>query len=404
MLKVHKIALDPNDRQATALAKAAGCARFAYNWALARWNEQYEAHQADPEGSPKPNQLALRRELNAIKRERFPWMLEVTKCAPQEAIINLGRAFANFFAGRAGRPTFKKRGMHDSFKCSAGTFSVVGSRLKLPVLGEVRMFEPLRHADAKLVSLTVSRTADRWFASIAVEVPDAAPVTPPADSAVGVDVGTREFVLSNGERHEAPRALRKAQRALRRAQKALSRRKRGSRNREKARRRVARIHARAANVRNDFLHKLSDYLTKTFSVIGIETLNVRGMAQNRHLAKSIMDAAFAEFRRRLEYKAAWRGGRVVAAGTFFPSSKICSTCGAKTKRLPMAVRTWACPACGTTQDRDLNAAVNLEHLAASSAVTACGEFFASDSTPRALSHAVSSKQEENTKRALSAFG
>jgi putative transposase len=398
MLKVHKIALDPNDRQRTHLARCAGVARFSYNWALARWNEQYETHKADP-ASPAPNQLALRRELNAIKRERWPWMLEVTKCAPQEAIINLGRAFANFFAGRAGRPAFKKRGVHDSFKCSVGTFKVFESGIQLPVIGPLRMREPLRYPDAKLVSVTVSRTAERWFASIAVEVPDGAPVTPPAGGAVGVDVGVREFVLSSGERHEVPRALRKAQRALRRAQKALSRRKRGSRNREKARRRVARIHARAANVRNDFLHKLSDRLTKTYGVIGIETLNVRGMAQNRHLAKSIMDAAFAEFRRQLEYKAAWRGVALVEADTFFPSSKTCSACGAKTKRLPLAVRTWVCPECGTHHDRDLNASVNLKHLAASSAVTACGEFFASDSSLRVLNHAASLKQEENTKRA-----
>jgi putative transposase len=403
MLKVHKIALDPNDRQRTHLARCAGVARFAYNWALARWNEQYEAHKADP-ASPAPNQLALRRELNAIKRERWPWMLEVTKCAPQEAIINLGRAFANFFAGRAGRPAFKKRGVHDSFKCSAGTFKVFESGIQLPVIGPLRMREQLRYPDAKLVSVTVSRTAERWFASIVVEVPDGVPVTPPAGGAVGVDVGVREFVLSSGERHEVPRALRKAQRALRRAQKALARRKRGSKNREKARRRVARIHARAANVRNDFLHKLSDCLTKTYGVIGIETLNVRGMAQNRHLAKSIMGAAFAEFRRQLEYKAAWRGVALVEADTFFPSSKTCSACGAKTKRLPLAVRTWVCPECGTHHDRDLNASVNLKHLAASSAVTACGEFFASDSSPRALSHAASLKQEENIKRALSAFG
>ncbi|MDR0353136.1 MAG: transposase [Opitutaceae bacterium] len=376
MHKVHKIALDPNDRQATALARAAGCARFAYNWALARWNELYEAHKADP-SQPKPNQLALRRELNAIKRERFPWMLDVTKCAPQEAVINLGKAFANFFAGRAKRPVFKKRGIHDSFKCSAGTFKVFENRIQLPVIGTLRMREPLRHPDAKLVSVTVSRTADRWFASIAVEVPNDAPASPPDGGTIGVDAGTREFVLSNGERHEVPRALRKAQRQLRRAQKALSRRKRGSRNREKARRRVARIHARAANVRADWLHKLSDRLTKTFSIVGVETLNVRGMVKNRHLSKSIMDAAFAEFRRQCDYKAAWRGGRIVVAGTFFPSSKICSACGAKTKRLPLGRRSWVCESCGTRHDRDLNAAINLEQLAVSSTVPACGEFFAS---------------------------
>jgi putative transposase len=379
-------------------------ARFAYNWALARWNELYETHKANPESSPKPDQLALRRELNAIKQERFPWMLEMTKCAPQEAIINLGKAFANFFAGRAKRPAFKKRGMHDSFKVSSGSFKVNGDQLTLPRIGALRMRESLRWPEARPVSVTVSRTAERWFASIAVEVPDVAPVTPPAGGVIGVDVGTREFVLSNGERHEVPRALRKAQRTLRRAQKALARRKRGSKNREKARRRVAKIHARTANVRGDWLHKLTSHLTANHALIGVETLNVRGMTQNRYLAKSIMDASFGEFRRQLEYKATWRGVALVEADTFFPSSKTCSACGAKTKHLPLGRRTWVCEQCGECHDRDLNAATNLKHLAVSSTVTACGEFFASDSTPRALNHATSVKQEENTKRALSAFG
>lgn len=179
--------------QATGLARAAGTARFAYNWALERWNEQYEALQQDP-SLPAPSQVVLRRELNSIKRERFPWMLESTKCAPQEAIIALGIAFRNFFSGRAKRPSFKKRGVHDAFRLSAGQFRISGRRIRVPSIGWIRTREPLRWGEIRPVSVTISRRAGRWFASVQCDIPDRSDALPsgqePADtSVVGVDVG-----------------------------------------------------------------------------------------------------------------------------------------------------------------------------------------------------------------------
>jgi len=163
----HRIALDPNNAQATYFARACGVARFAYNWALAEWQRQYEAAKADP-ALPKPSQAALRRQLNAIKCEQFPWMLEVTKCAPQMAIIQLGEAFRNFFAGRARYPQFRKKGVHDRFTLTNDQFSVDGSRLRIPNLGWVRMRESLRFT-GKIMSATISRVADRWYVSITVD-------------------------------------------------------------------------------------------------------------------------------------------------------------------------------------------------------------------------------------------
>ena len=145
MLIAHRIALDPNNVQATYLARAAGTARFAYNWALAEWKRQYEAWKTD-NSLPKPSQAALRRQLNALKREQFPWMLEVTKNAPQMAIIQLGQAFQNFFAGRARFPTFRKKGVDDRFTLTNDQFGIDGSRLRIPNLGWVRMRETLRFA------------------------------------------------------------------------------------------------------------------------------------------------------------------------------------------------------------------------------------------------------------------
>jgi putative transposase len=386
MILAHKIALDPNNAQATYFARAAGTARFAYNWALAEWKRQYEAWKADP-SLPKPSQQSLRRQLNAIKREQFPWMLEVTKNAPQMAIIQLGQAFQNFFAGRARYPQFRKKGVHDRFTLTNDQFSIDGCRIRIPNLGWVRMRESLRFA-GKLMSATISRVADRWFVSITVDTPDSSHLSKAENQgAVGVDLGVLALAtLSTGEAIPGPKAHTALLARLKRLSRSLSRKQKGSANRVKAKANLARLHARISHIRQDALHKLTTDITRRFHTIGIEDLNVRGMVKNRHLARSIMDMGFFEFRRQLEYKAARRGGVVVVADRFFASSKTCSACGHKLDDLPLSVRQWTCPVCGAVHDRDVNAAINLKKVAESSAggcqpfqrqadcsVTACGE-------------------------------
>lgn len=327
MIIAHKIALDPNNVQATYFARAAGTARFAYNWALAEWKRQYEAWKLD-NSLPKPSQAALRRQLNAIKREQFPWMLEVTKNAPQMAIIQLGDAFKNFFAGRSRYPQFRKKGVHDRFTLTNDQFSIDGSRIRIPNLGWVRMCEPLRFT-GKIMSATVSRVADRWFVSITVDTQNDLPL-PKAENqgAVGVDLGVSALAtLSTGETITGPKPHKALLNRLRRLSRSLSRKQKGSANRKKAKAKLARLHARIANIRADALHKLTSDLTSRFRTIGIEDLNVRGMVKNRHLSRSIADMGFFEFRRQLEYKSLRRGGQVVVAERFFASSKTCSACG-----------------------------------------------------------------------------
>jgi putative transposase len=319
----------------------------------------------------------LRRQLNAIKREQFPWMLEVTKNAPQMAIIQLGEAFKHFFAGRARHPVFRKKGIHDRFSLTNDQFSIDGSRIRIPNLGWVRMRESLRFA-GKIMSATVSRQADRWFVSITVNTLDESHL-PKAENqgAVGVDLGVSALAtLSTGEPPvPGPKAHKALLKRLQRLSRSLSRKQKGSANRQKAKEKLANLHARIGNIRQDALHQLTTDLTRRFHTIGIEDLNVRGMMKNRHRARSNADMSFFELRRQLEYKAAMRGGQIVVADRWFASSKTCSTygCGHKLDTLPLSVRTWDCPECGARHDRDVNAAINLKNMAVSSTASACGE-------------------------------
>lgn len=389
MLLAHKIALAPNAAQQVYFARAAGSARFAWNWALGEWQRQYRAGE-------KPSETALRRQLNALKREHFPWMYDVTKAAVQEAIIDLGTAFRSFFEKRGKYPRFKRKDDRASFCAAneAGTFRSDGQRIKLPVIGWVRMREAVRFS-GPLKRATVSLDGGRWFISLMIETDDVQPVEQPA-AEVGVDLGVSALAtLSTGEIIGGPKAHKAALKRLRRANKALARKRRGSANFRKAKRRLARLHYRIGCIRRDALHKLSTRLTRTYAAIGLEDLNVRGMVRNRHLARAISDMGFFEFRRQVEYKARLYGSRVVFAGRFEPTSKACSVCGVVKETLALAERTFRCTDCDFEADRDVNAALNLARIAASSAVTACGEA-RSDPVHKSRVKRASAKQEENT--------
>jgi putative transposase len=387
MLRAHRIELNPNNKQATYFAKASGVARFAYNWALAEWKKRYEAGE-------KPNQIMLRRELNAIKREQFPWMLEVTKNAPQMAIIQLGDAFQNFFKKRAAYPTFRKKGINDRFTLTNDQFALNGSRIRIPNLGWVRMRESLRFA-GKIISATISRKADRWFVSVTVETPKTTLLTRENQVEVGVDLGVSDFAtLSTGETIKGPKPHKALLVRLKRLSKSLSRKQKGSNNRKKAKLKLAKLHYRIANVRNDSLHQLTTRLTRDYPLICIEDLNVKGMMKNRRLSRSIADMGFYEFRRQLEYKAVANDSKLVVADRWFASSKRCSACNYQLDVLPLSVREWQCPLCNATHQRDVNAAINLKNWAVSSTVTACGATTDGAVALAAASH-VAMKQEAN---------
>ncbi|MBU9200046.1 transposase [Burkholderia multivorans] len=365
VLLAHEIRLRPTPAQENHLLRACGTARFAWNWALAEWHRQYAAWKVDTT-QVKPSEGALRKQLNAIKREQFPWMLEVTKCAPQEAIRSLGIAYSNWFASLSGKrkgpkvgaPRFKKKGVRDSFKIHGELLAVDGSSIRIPNLGWVRMREPLRFAGV-IKGATVKRRAHAWLISILVETDNLPPRTE-SQRAVGVDLGIKALAtLSDGTVIEGPKALAGLLARLRRLSRAHSRKVKGSNNRKKSAQRLARLHWRIANVRNDALHKLTHHLTSEYGFIAIEDLNVKGMLANHRLARHIADAGFGEFRRQLSYKAALRGVQLHVLDRWYPSSKTCSSCGSLNEALTLSDRFWVCTACGTTHDRDANAAKNI---------------------------------------------
>jgi putative transposase len=257
----------------------------------------------------------------------------------------------------------------------------------LPRLGEVRIHESgrklarrLENGSARILSATVTRTAQRWFVSFTVEVERDIPqrhVRP--GSAAGLDLGIKTLLTGFDDQGcviqvSSPRPLRASLRKLRRASRAHSRRQRGSANSRKSAARLARIHARVANLRADALHKATSSLATRYETVVMEDLNVAGLTRNRRLARAICDQGFGQTRRMLSYKTGWNGGRVILADRYYPSSRACSGCGTVKAKLSLAERTYQCASCGLVLDRDVNAARNLLQLAASGAerVNACG--------------------------------
>lgn len=378
ILRAYKTELDPTYKQVEPLLQHAGCARWAYNWGLRRKIEAYKAT------GKSPSAIDLHRELNLLKKlppeeGGVPWMYGSSKCAPQEALRNLDSAYKGFFRRcksgerQKGFPRFKSR------KNGIGSFRLTGSirasetHVQLPALGKIRLKERgyLPVEKVKVLSATVSESAGRWFVSFSVEQETEDP-KPKTAHVVGIDVGIKHLaVTSDGEVFDNPKALSKAQSILRTRQKAVSRKVKGSNNRRKAVIRVAKTHRKVANIRRDLIHKMTTSITKSASIVVVEDLNVAGMLKNHKLARALSDASLSEIHRQLEYKSKWYGTELHKADRFYPSSKRCSRCGKERDHLKLGDRTYRCEQCGLVLDRDLNAALNLKFLTASSAVTAC---------------------------------
>ena len=371
VLRAYKVELDPNDRQRTDFLRHSGAVRFIYNWGLATIKQDYETKKAltpsgeKVKGALHPLDLSAR--LPAMKMGDFPWLKDITAQSLQQALRHLDAAYQGFFrrvkAGKTpGYPHFKKRGVsRNSFQFPQNVV-VTNTHVKLPKIGQVRL---ARHGyiptDLTPKTTTISERAGRWFVTVLMEVGEL-PKVVPTGGVLGIDLGIKTLVvLSEGTVYENPKHLERTQRKLTHLQRKLARQQKGSNRRARTKARIAKVHARIANQRADSIHKMTSEIVKTKrpTAIVIEDLNVSGMTKNHSLARSVSSASFGEIRRQLTYKTEWYGVQLVVADRFFPSSKTCSKCGAVKDKLSLGDRTFVCESCGHTQDRDLNASMNL---------------------------------------------
>ena len=354
----------PTPEQESLLRRTLGCVRWVYNRALAARTEAWYERQE------KIDYIKSSALLTQWKKQDALQFLNEVSCVPlQQGLRHLQKAFSNFWAGRTKYPNFKKKRNGGSAEFTKSAFKWKDGQLWLAKCSEPLPIRWSRNLPACCEPSTVTVSLDasgRWFASLLVD-DHSIKTLPQIDKVVGIDAGITSLVAtSDGEKIVNPKHFKRLRRKLRQAQKKLSLRVKGSNNREKARREVARIQAAIADARKDFLHKLTTRLVRENQTIAVEDLAVKNMMKNRKLSAAIADASWGELVRQLDYKCRWYGRTLVKIDRWFPSSKRCGHCGHIIEKLPLSVREWTCPKCGTVHDRDINAAKNI--LAAGLAV------------------------------------
>jgi putative transposase len=388
--QAYRYALDPTSEQVSLLRSHIGGTRFTYNALLGlvkeNWDENrvrreagLEVAQEDYLGTSHFDLLYLWADQ---RDELAPWWSENGSSTYNAAAQRLSKAFTNWRQGRAKFPTFKKRGGKGSVTLLSSALKLRDSHhVRISRIGEIKTYEStrklyrhLQRATGRIVSATVSEVNAKFLISFTLEVTRSLAATRSPERVIGIDVGLTTLYTGaspEGEEElsvENPRHFVTAEKKLADAQRIASRRqsprlgKSPSKRWKKANARVQKVHTNVRNARNNLIHETTTMLAKTYDVIVIEDLNVRGMVKNHALAKHISDAAWGEFSRQLEYKTQWYGSTLVRAPRFYPSSKTCSQCGAVKAKLLLDERKHHCEACGLVIDRDLNAAINLARL------------------------------------------
>lgn len=351
--KTYKFRLYPNKEQEKLLANYFGSIRFVYNHFLAKRKEQYE------QTKKSSNYYEQSKELTAMKKtETYSWLKEINSQTLQHALRNLDTAYQNFFKGRAKFPRFHSKKHGGSFAIPQH-FKVEDNRIFIPKFKGGIRFVKSQNVQGELRNMTVSVTpSGKYYVCIMaqVEVDD----LEKTNLSVGIDLGLKDFVItSDGDRYSSNKFIKKYSRKLTTMQKHLSRKKKGSCSWNSQRIKVAMLQEKIMSCRKDKLHKISIDLIRRYDVICCEDLNVKGMAKNHHLAKSISDASWGAFVTMLDYKAKWYGKTLVKIDRFYPSSKTCHHCGYVNKDLKLKDREWTCQQCGELIDRDMNAAKNI---------------------------------------------
>jgi len=377
--RAYKVELKPNNVQKTFLNKSIGCARLGYNFGLDLSIKRYE------QGDKYLGAIGLHKELCKIKKDNYPFMYEVSKLAPQNALRDLDKAFKNFFRGlkkkqNVGFPKFKsKKNQKQTFRIDGANIKVEDSYIKLPIISKIKLKETgyVPVSEVKYMNATISKEIDRYYVGVVVQYEQEV-INKEIEDIVGIDLGIKELATcSDGQVFKNPKFTKVYKKKLKREQRKLSRKKKGSKCRDKQKIKVAKVHRKIRNLRQDNLHKMTSSITKTkCSVIVLEDLNVKGMMKNHKLAGAVADSSFYEIKRQFEYKTKFYGGEVYNIDRWFPSSKLCSSCGCIKEDLKLSDRIYRCD-CGFEMDRDLNASINIQNYylntVSSTGINAYGE-------------------------------
>ncbi|MHC5600066.1 MAG: RNA-guided endonuclease InsQ/TnpB family protein [Nostoc sp.] len=355
--KAVQVRLYPSKEQETQLAQAFGCARWWWNYAL---NKSIETYKETGFGLSR---AALNAFLPVLKKSvDTVWLGDCYSQVLQATTLNLTTAYKNFFEKRALFPKFKSKHGKQSIQYPQNV-KIVDGNIKLP--GNIGIVKAKIHRliEGKIKTVTISKTpSGKYLASILIEV-EGENTTISEGKIYGIDLGLKHFaVVTDGEKvskYDNPKHLAKHEKNLKRKQQKLARKQKGSNSRNRYRKTVAKVYEQVSNSRQDFLHKLSYKLVSDSQAVIVENLHVKGMVRNHNLAKSISDVGWGTFTNFLDYKLKRKGGKFVEIDRWFPSSKLCSNCFYQVSEMPLDVREWTCPHCGTHHDRDGNAALNI---------------------------------------------
>jgi len=395
LLKGFKTRLNFTKEQEVLAYKHAGIARSAYNWGVEVCRKSYGETKKVPSGYELCKQHV--KEVKSVNA----YFYEVSKYAPQKALLDLDVAYKNFYREQKksnytdfkeikkngivikkelkGLPQFKKKGINDSFylEGNVGQIIIQNNKIKLPKFGWVKLFEKDIFLTSPIKNVTISRKANQWFVSFLQEF---IPIeTVKTEGVVGVDLGIKTLATcSNGKVFPSIKPFKKYKRKLKILQRRVSKKfvkgaVKQSNNYKKAQLKVSKLHLKISNIRNDYSHKITSHLTKNHSEIVIEDLNIKGMSKNHKLSSAILDGGWGEFRRQLTYKSDWYGSKLTVVNRFYPSSKTCSNCNEIKNDLKLKDRVFSCSKCGHKMDRDLNASMNLKKMAVGYTASACGE-------------------------------
>ena len=354
-IRGYKYRAYPNSSQREFFEKTFGCCRYVYNHYLdtkqQMWHDWHDTLSYSE----------MSRDMSSVLKKNNEWLKEADSISLQQSLRHLDRAYENYFRKRGGRPKFKSKRYKQSYRTMniKGSISINGDTVSLPKAGKVKIVNT-RSIDGRIISATVTKTASgRYYISLQVE--EEYELLSNSGGRTGLDAGLKSlYTTSDAEVFANPRTLYVHEKRIKKLQRSLSRKQKGSCNREKARIRLAREHEKVADIRNDLQHKITHKLASENQVVCIEDLDVAGMMKNHRLAKSISDASWSEFCRKLSYKMEDHGGVLIKVPGTYPSSQRCNCCGRiEPKVKDLSVREWTCPRCGTSHDRDLNAARNI---------------------------------------------